>query len=324
MTFPKFITQIFRIFTGILFIFSGFVKLVDPLGSAYKFEEYFGADVLNLEFLIPYALPFAILLILVELLLGIALLIGYKTKLTLWSLFAITALFLFLTGYSAFFDKVTDCGCFGDAIKLTPWETFYKNIIFIILIGCMIKYQRFIKPIISLKGQNWLLFLSLFASLYVVYYALTYLPIIDFRAYAEGKNIREGMEYKEDGEIPPVHDFYLESETDDLTETILDAPKTILIVVNNLEHTPKEAWANMKALYKTASEKGYSVHAVSSSSSVLVKQAIANHQLAFDILFCDSTTLKTMCRANPGVLVLNKATVVQKFSWKHTNHFLTE
>lgn len=312
----KYITHLLRFLVGALFIFSGFVKLVDPLGSAYKFEEYFGADVLNLEFLIPYALPFAILLILVELLLGIALLIGYKTKLTVWSLFGITLLFLFLTWYSATYDKVTDCGCFGDAVKLTPWETFYKNVVFIVLILILMFQQKNIQPLFSKNLRHWVLFLSLSGSLYIIYHSLTYLPIIDFRPYATGKNIREGMEYTNEDELPPVHDLYLESNTDDLTETILDAPKALLIVANELEHTTKESWEQVVAHANFARDHGYLVYAVSSSSSNLVKETLSKYQLPFEILFCDGTTLKTMCRANPGILLLNNATVVAKYSWK--------
>ena len=125
----KLITQLARIIVGALFIFSGFVKLIDPIGSQYKFQEYFSESVLNMEFLIPYALPFAILLIVAEILLGVMILIGYKSKLTVWSLFLLTLIFLFLTWYSAYYNKVTNCGCFGDAIKLNTWETFYKNVI---------------------------------------------------------------------------------------------------------------------------------------------------------------------------------------------------
>lgn len=312
----RFITQFFRLFTGFLFIFSGFVKLVDPLGSAYKFEEYFGSDVLNLEFLIPFSLPFSILLIVVELILGIAILIGYKVKTTLWSLLGITTLFLFLTWYSAFYDKVTDCGCFGDAVKLSPWETFYKNVIFIALIIWMLVKQKQIKPIFHKNINQWVVFLSVFSSLYIVYHVLTYLPLIDFRPYALGKNIRTGMEYNEDGEIPLVHDFYLESETEDLTEVILDAPKAILIVANQLEYADKTSWKDIVALANKAKEKGYLVYALSSSSSDLVSNTIKENNLPFEILFCDGTTLKTIIRANPGILVLENATVTAKESWK--------
>ena len=315
----KYITHLFRLFTGALFIFSGFVKLVDPLGSAYKFEEYFGADVLNLEFLIPFALPFAIILIIVELVLGVALLIGYKTKITLWSLLAITTLFLFLTWYSAFYDKVTDCGCFGDAVKLTPWETFYKNVVFIVLILWMLFTKKHIKPLFGKNINQWLVFLSVFSSLYVVYHVLTYLPLIDFRPYAVGKNIKEGMQYNEDGDIPPVHDFYLESDTEELSETILNAPKALLIVTNNLEQTDKESWKSIIELANKAKEKGYLVYGISSSSSVLIKETVNNYKLPFEILFCDGTTLKTMVRANPGILVLKNATVTAKESWKNSD-----
>ena len=143
------ISQIIRLLVSLTFIFSGFVKLVDPLGSAYKFEEYFGADVLNLEFLSPYALQFSILLILAEIMLGVTLLLGYKPKVTVWSLLVISLVFLFLTWYSAFYDKVTDCGCFGDAITLTPWETFYKNVILVALIIFLIFRRYDIQPLLS-------------------------------------------------------------------------------------------------------------------------------------------------------------------------------
>lgn len=318
----KYITHIVRFLVGALFIFSGFVKLVDPLGSAYKFEEYFGADVLNLEFLIPYALPFAILLILVELLLGIALLIGSKIKITLWSLFGITAFFLFLTWYSATYDKVTDCGCFGDAVTLSPWETFYKNVVFMVLLALLIFQQKHIQPLGNNIFRSGALVVATLACFFIIYQSLNYLPVIDFRPYAEGKNIREGMEYKDDGELPPVHDLYLESDNgDDLTEIILEAPKALLIIANELEHAPAEAWQDLVLHAKKAKEKGYIVYAVSSSSSALFKETHQKHALPFEILFCDGTTLKTMCRANPGILILNEATVVSKYSWKgiHNN-----
>lgn len=312
----KLITQVIRILVGGLFIFSGFVKLVDPLGSSYKFEEYFGADVLNMEFLIPYALPFAILLIITELLLGIALLIGFKTKFTLWSLFAITALFLFLTWYSATYDKVTDCGCFGDAVTLTPWETFYKNVVFIIFILVLLAFQKYIKPIFPKAINFGFIIIGLVACLYTTNYVLNYLPVIDFRAFAIGKNIPEGMKYKDDGEIPKIHDFYLESDTEDLTETILTSEKALLVITHNLDKTDTEAWSNVNEQIQEAKAKGYIVYGLSSSGSQTVKDQIQNHQLDFEILFCDDTTLKTMIRANPGLMTLKNGTVVDKQSWR--------
>ena len=158
--FLKLIVHLSRIFVGAMFIFSGFVKLVDPIGSQYKFEEYFSEGVLNLEFLIPYALPFSILLIIVEIMLGVSLLLGYKSKITTWSLLGITTIFLFLTWYSAYYNKVTDCGCFGDAIKLTPWETFWKNVLLIGLILLLLIGVKNIKALFSKRINTSLIILS--------------------------------------------------------------------------------------------------------------------------------------------------------------------
>ena len=149
----KIFVQLSRILVGALFIFSGFVKLVDPIGSQYKFQEYFSESVLNMEFLIPFALPFAIVLIVAEILLGVMVLIGYKSKFTVWSLLILTLVFLFLTWYSAYYNKVLDCGCFGDAIKLTPWDTFSKNVILIAFIFILLIKVNAIKINLFLKGK---------------------------------------------------------------------------------------------------------------------------------------------------------------------------
>jgi uncharacterized membrane protein YphA (DoxX/SURF4 family) len=163
------LTHLIRLIVAAVFIFSGYVKLVDPLGSAYKFQEYFSSDVLNMEFLIPYALPFSIFLILAEIVLGVMLLVGYKSKFTVWSLFILTSVFLFLTWYSAYFDKVRDCGCFGDALKLSAWNTFYKNIILIVLVLWLVKQYREIRPFYSRKLSGFLSILSLLIFGGIVY-----------------------------------------------------------------------------------------------------------------------------------------------------------
>jgi len=203
------LTHITRFLVAITFIFSGFVKLVDPLGSAYKFEEYFGADVLNLEFLTPYALQFSVLLILAEIMLGVMLLVGYKARLTVWSLFLITILFLFLTWYSAYYDKVTDCGCFGDAVKLTPWETFYKNVVLIVLVIFLLVRVYDIQPISSDSLAKRVSLISLLLFVGIIFYVLRYLPIIDFRPYAIGKNIPAGMMIPEGAEQPVYEDTWI-------------------------------------------------------------------------------------------------------------------
>jgi len=311
----RILVQILRFFVAITFIFSGFVKLIDPLGSAYKFQEYFGADVLNLEFLIPYALPFSIFLILVEIMLGVFLLLGYLPKLTVWSLLAIILVFLFLTWYSAYYDKVTDCGCFGDAVKLSSWETFYKNIVLIAFILVLVFKYKLIKPLFSLTIAKWTSFLSFFLFLYVIYYVLVHLPLIDFRPYAIGKNIPEGMEYIGD-ELPPVHDFFLESENgEDLTDAILSADNVMLVIAYNLDKSDIEGFTAIKNVTDKAIEKGYKVYMLSSSLRDDYLSIKDKFNLNFDMLFCDETTLKTIIRANPGIITLQKGTVKGKWNW---------
>ena len=311
----KILVFISRFIVAVTFIFSGFVKLVDPLGSAYKFQEYFGADVLNVEFLIPYALPFSILLIIAEIMLGVMLLVGYLPKLTAWSLLGIILVFLFLTWYSAYFNKVTDCGCFGDAVKLTAWGTFYKNIVLVVFILLLVWQVKLIKPLFSLSIGKWFTFLSFFAFLYVTYHVLVHLPIIDFRPYAIGKNISEGMEYIGEEE-PPIHDFYLESvEGEDLTEVILSEDKVMLVIAYNLSKSDLQGFTGIKKVADEALKEGYTVYGLSSSMDEEYQKVKENYDLNFEMLFGDETMLKTIIRSNPGVLILNKGTVLGKWSW---------
>ena len=131
-------------------IISGLIKLNDPVGFSFKLEEYFSQGVLDLPVFEPYALAISIIVVIVEVLLGIALLIGFKPKLTVWSLLLMIVFFTFLTFYSAYFNKVTDCGCFGDAVKLTPWESFTKDIILLVLIVILFAGIRYILSLIHI------------------------------------------------------------------------------------------------------------------------------------------------------------------------------
>ncbi|MCH3884424.1 BT_3928 family protein [Tenacibaculum aquimarinum] len=313
----KIITHIIRFIVGALFIFSGFVKLVDPIGSQYKFQEYFSEGVLDMEFLIPFALPLAILLIIGEIVLGVALLVGWLPKLTLWKLLGLILVFLFLTWYSAYYNKVTDCGCFGDFMKLTPWQSFYKDVVLTIMIIFLLFQTKHIKPILSGKTPALVTILSFFASMFLAYHVLTHLPLIDFRPYAIGNNISEGMEYKGDGEIPPVHDFSLESAEADLTEELLSKEKVMLVIVYNIDKADENGFSPIKKMTDEAIIKGYTVYGVSASFEDDLVIAQNKHDLPFEFLFCDETTLKTIVRGNPGVVILNKGTVTGK--WNYTD-----
>lgn len=190
----KIIVGIARIFVGIFFIISGFVKLNDPVGFSYKLQEYFGAGVLNMEFLIPFALIIAIFIVIFELMIGIMLILGYAPKFTRWSMLLMILFFTFLTFYSAYFNKVTDCGCFGDALPLTPWESFWKDVVLLLLILLIFFNKKYLIPLFQpAKANKFIVFAVFIGCMAFAYYVLMHLPLIDFRAYKVGANIEEGM-----------------------------------------------------------------------------------------------------------------------------------
>ena len=194
----KYLVNISRILVGLLFIFSGLIKINDPVGFSFKLEEYFGPTVFNIDFLLPYVLPLAIFIVVLEVLLGVFLLVGLKKEFTIYSLFAMIVFFTFLTWYSAYFNKVTDCGCFGDAIKLTPWESFTKDVILLVLIVIIMIGLKYIKPLFNNKLLYIFPSISLILCILIVNQVLSHLPLIDFRPYKVGANIIDNMVIPED------------------------------------------------------------------------------------------------------------------------------
>jgi len=190
----KVLVGVSRIFVGVLFIISGLIKLNDPVGFSFKLGDYFAPEVLNLPFLEPYALVIAVLVVILEVLLGVMLIVGYAKKFTLWSLLLMIVFFTFLTFYSAYFNKVTDCGCFGDALKLTPWESFSKDVVLLVLILFLYKGSGYIQPFFSKGVRSITVFISLILCLWLGLHVLEHLPVIDFRAYKVGTNITKGMQ----------------------------------------------------------------------------------------------------------------------------------
>ncbi len=179
--------KILRYIIAIIFIVSGFVKAVDVKGFSFKLEEYFSPDVFNMSFLEDYALELAVFVVALELILGLMLLMKVKLKTTLSALIALCVFFAFLTLYSAYFNKVTDCGCFGDAIKFTPWQSFWKDIA--LFFGLLILWilNKKSNTLNNEKGiKNPLLWIGIIASIYIIYSGIAHEPLIDFRDYKIG------------------------------------------------------------------------------------------------------------------------------------------
>ncbi|HEX8577874.1 MAG TPA: BT_3928 family protein [Flavobacterium sp.] len=351
------ITQFSRIFVGILFIISGLIKLNDPVGFSYKLDEYFSEPVFNIPFLVPFTLALALFLVVLEVVLGVMLLIGYKVKFTIWSLLLLIVFFTFLTFYSAYFNVVKDCGCFGDALKLTPWQSFGKDIILLFFILILFFNQKLVKPLFSTTVRNTIVLLSVVLCAFMGYWVLNHLPLIDFRAYKVGNNIQKGMEIPEgapksvvemvfiykvngvdkeftekdlmavpegatfvdrkdkiitEGYIPPIHDFSMEKEGSDYKQELLEEPKLLIFVAYNLAKADASGLAKLEPLHKAAIAKGYKVIGLTSSSKEEIDQFTKQHHFTFDFYFCDGTTLKTIERANPSIVILNKGTIQQK------------
>ena len=190
----KIIVNLCRILVGALFIFSGFVKADDPLGFSYKLSEYFDAFGIEKFFPDPSSVYISMLICVFEMFVGICLLIGVFRNFSAWMSMLMIVFFGFLTFYTAYYHKVTECGCFGDAIPMTAWQSFGKNVILFILILPIFFNRNLINPIFPPRLARTVAISLLLASLLFTMYAYYFLPPIDFRPYAEGKDIKKEME----------------------------------------------------------------------------------------------------------------------------------
>jgi len=193
----KLIVNIARILTGALFIFSGLIKAIDPRGLAYKMQEFFeawGNSGFLPKFMVAlseYALSFSIIMITLEVVVGVALLLGWQKKLTTWILFLLILFFTFLTSYVLFSGKIRACGCFGDCIPITPIQTFTKDIILLVLSLLLLWKKEYIKPLVSNKIAGMIVLLATMATLFLQWYVQRHLPLKDCLPYKPGNNILE-------------------------------------------------------------------------------------------------------------------------------------
>src|SRR5690606_32405976 len=199
--------QFSRIVTGLLFVFSGLIKANDPTGFGYKLQEYF--HVFNTNFLNDYAVPLAVVICGLEILLGALLLLGFWARAVAWGLFLLFLFFTFLTFYSAFFEVVTSCGCFGDAIPLTPWQSFIKDLILLVLIAVIFLYRRWIRPVTDDRyTQNIVTVALIVVSLGIGIYTVNFLPFIDFLPYKKGNYLPGLMKMPEGQEGDQYQTIY--------------------------------------------------------------------------------------------------------------------
>jgi uncharacterized membrane protein YphA (DoxX/SURF4 family) len=242
-TFKKIIVEISRIILGAVFVFSGFVKAVDPWGSVYKIQDYLEA--FGLGFWDFTALPFAFIQIVVEFGIGICLLLGVyrrtNTVLTLIVMIFMTPLTLYL----AIKNLVTDCGCFGDVLVLTNWQTFYKNVPLLIMAICLYMWYKMVTPVFTKKSNSLIVFWVYVFILGIAGYCFSHLPVLDFRPYKVGAHLPALMEVPEDAEQPVFDTKLIYSKNGIQREfTIDDYPKSdsTWVFVNSKTVTVKKGY----------------------------------------------------------------------------------
>ena len=180
-----------RLLVGILFIFSGLIKANDPLGLSYKMQEFF--EVWNLAFLDPFTLGFSMVMIVFEILAGVAVLLGWHMRLFAWLLLLLIIFFSFLTGYAVFSGKIRECGCFGNCIPLQAAQSFIKDLILLLLIGLLFIYRKEIRSGFSKNSSLAILGFTVALSIAFQWYVLRYLPVLDCLPFKKGVNILEKM-----------------------------------------------------------------------------------------------------------------------------------
>lgn len=369
-----------RWFVGVLFIFSGLIKANDPLGFGYKLQEYF--EVFHISFLNGWATGIAIILCVLEIVLGALLLFGFWKNQVTKGLLLLIVFFTFLTFVSAAFKVVTSCGCFGDAIPLTPWQSFGKDLILLALIVYLYLHREKINPITTKSGVQNGLFAAVFAaSLFFGTYTYNYLPIIDFLPYKVGSNIPESMKIPdgeaqdeflimyqlknkktaetktmsdkdylkleiwkdEDWEVVgtpekklikkgydvKIKDLYIsDASGTDYTKELIENPYYNLVVVAyDLKHTDENAIGEINALALNAAEQ-FNIRTVLLTSNAAQDADVFSKKmkLFMEVFYADAVPLKSMVRANPGVLLLKNGIVVKKWHYHNLPSFdeLTE
>ena len=346
-----------RLIVGVTFIFSGFVKAVDPIGSAIKFDEYF--SVFGAGFLSPLSLFFAVILAVFEFLIGINILLGSYRKLSSWLVLLTMCFMTPLTFYLAIADPVSDCGCFGDALVLTNWETFFKNVFLLIPALFLVRYNSRVGGVYD-KSVQWLTELySLLFILTLAWFGIYYQPILDFRPYKVGTNIlnampggsiRAGDDYlfvyekggirKEfsledcpmddttwifvdrvekkfisDDKKTEIEDFIIRSREDDsdITRDILEDTKyTFLLLVSSLEDADDGEIDKINDLYDYASAYGYNFYCITASSDSAIAVWQDNTGADYPFYKMDETTIKTIIRGNPGIVLLHDGIIIWK------------
>lgn len=344
---------------AIVFIFSGFVKAVDPLGTQYKIQDYLAA--FGWTGFVPEIFPLlgAFLVGIVEFCLGVYLFFGIRRRITPRALVLIMSVMTPLTLWLALDNPISDCGCFGEAVVLSNWQTFWKNVLLLIAAFTVLRWRKRIFPLVTTR-LDWLIALYGFLFILVITgYCYYRLPIFDFRPYHIGADIQAGMEIpegerptvyetrfimqkdgkteefvldnypdstwtfvdtklvvKEKGYEPPIHDFFIVRQEDgeDITNEVLeDENYTFLLIAHQLESADDSTIDLINELYDYSLLYGYSFYCLTSSSDEEILKWQDSTGAEYPFCLTDNTTLRTMIRSNPGLILLKDGVILNKW-----------
>ena len=354
----KILRNISRILAGLVFMFSGFVKGVDPWGFAYKLMDYYEA--FSLEWLEPTALYISVIVCALEFVIGFALVFNARPKLAAWGNLLFMAIFTPLTLYLAIANPVSDCGCFGDAIIMTNWETFSKNIVLLVLAIIIFKERKKFSPYWNKIFQSIIVLIGIFILISISWYSYQHLPIIDFRAwkvdtpmveeipqpdvYLTYKNKetgetkewlseklpydRSGFEEKwkfvsqrvEKPEDTPEKTLLVENEsgTNVSEDLFTNEGYTFILIAHSLDKADEESMITMDKFYDQCKEDNIEFYAI--TGNLFSKSSTYQQELNLDYPFylADDIALKTVIRSNPGLLLLKDGVITEKW---HYNDF---
>ncbi len=316
----KVVVNIARMVLAVVLIFSGFVKAVDPMGTQYKLTDYLTA--MHLQMLTPdfLTLGASVLLSAVEFGLGICLLFGIRktisTTVTLLMLLLLTPLTLWI----ALVDPVSDCGCFGDALVLTNWQTFGKNIVLLAMAFIVWKWPHDIVRFISTSSQ-WIA--TNYSAIFILAlsgWSLYDLPYLDFRPYHIGTDLKTGWQKMMNGEESPYAEFFIQRTEDgeDITDSLLSQKGYLfLLIAPHVENADDSQLDLINQMFEYAEDYEYPFYALTASGEKGIDRWRDMTGAEYPFCQTDETTLKTIIRSNPGLVLLKDGVIIRK--WSHNS-----
>lgn len=341
-----------RLLVGALFIFSSFTKGVDPLGTKYKMLDYLSAY--HMTWLNNLAMVLAVLMILAEFIVGFCLITKMLPRLAVLGATLLMLFFTFTTLFDALYNMVPDCGCFGTAIKMSNWQTFYKNLVIDTLLIPLIMNNKLLENKLG-KGVQWLIAI-LFALAFLGFelYNYRHLPVVDFMDWKVGKQMSassneetkiyltyknkatgekqeflspnypwndsvwmsewEFVQQRMEGGTKFLGFSALDEDDNDVTDLILDTENLLMFTSHDLAKVTEKEWAKVKEITEEAGSRGYYVVWVVANEPEYVEQLREKYDFLYEVYYADALEIKPIVRSNPGLILLDNGLVKDKWS----------